>query len=235
MADAISSAGGTFYSQGGSSLVTLSVTPITLGNAFVFTCSYVATATLSTVSGGGCTTWTKLVGAFTAYSGSAKIDLWLGTVTGSIGSGVNITIAGTGLTNTQRLSALEFTSGGGAGTVWALDGAQTGTKTNASSATVAFPTLTPSGLNRMYAGYGLVANTALTTGQTAGYTVNLDPGSNPYFFSSSVANSAQSPTCAQNTAGLSGTIAALVTAINPPRLAIRETSSLVSRFRSVNY
>lgn len=204
---------GTFVDATGTSLTTLSVTPGRVGDAFLFTASYIASATLSTVSGGGCTTWTKLVGAFTAYSGSAKIDLWLGTITSSIGVAVNITIAGSALTNTQRLCAQEFTSGGRSGTVWAIDGAS-GTKTNASSATITFPTLTPSGGNRLYIGYGLVGNSANSGSQTAGYTLDLDPGSNPFLFNPSV-STAQTPTCTQ-TAQLSGTIAALVTAINPP-------------------
>lgn len=205
---------GTFVDATGTSLTTLSVTPKKLGDAFLFSCSYISTATLSTVSGGGSTGWTKLVGAFQAYSGSAKVDLWMGTINSSINVATNITISGSGLTNTQRLNAQEFTSGGGAGTIWALDGSQTGTKTNASSATITFPTLTPSGINRMYIGYGLVANSANSGSQTAGYTLDLDPGSNPFLFNPNVANSAQGPTCTQ-TAGLSGAIAALVTATNP--------------------
>lgn len=206
------SATGSFISATGTSLTTLSVTPTAIGNAFMFTASYIASATLSTVSGGGCTTWTKLSGAFTAYSGSAKIDLWLGVVTST--TTANIVIAGSGLTNTQRLCAQQFTSFGGPGTTWTQDGAG-GTKTNASSATITFPTLTPSGANRAYMGYGLVFNAATGGSQTAGYTLDLDPGSNPFMFDGSV-GVAQTPTCTQ-TAGLSGTIAGLVYANNPVR------------------
>lgn len=209
MADTIS-ASGSFVSATGTSLVTLSVNPTAVGDAFMFTTSYIASATLSSVSGGGCTTWTKLVGAFTAYSGSAKLDLWMGVVTATGSS--TITISGTGLTNTQRLCAQQFTSGGGSGTTWAQDGSG-GTKTNASSATITFPTMTPGGSNRLFMGYGLVANSASAGSQTAGYTLDLDPGSNPFMFNPSV-STAQTPTCTQ-TAGLSGTIAALVTATNP--------------------
>lgn len=219
MANSIS-VNGTFVEVSGTSLTAVSVTPGALGDAFLFSTSYVSTATLSTVSGGGCTTWTKLVGAFTAYSGSAKVDLWMGVITSSVGTPVNITIAGTGLTNTQRLSALEFTSGGGPETVWAQDGSS-GTKTNTTSTTVTFPTLTPGGINRMYIAYGLVANSASPGTQTAGYTLDLDFGSNPYLFNPNVSTS-QTPTCTQvngsgvATSGLSGNIAALVTATNPP-------------------
>jgi hypothetical protein len=63
----------------------------------------------------------------------------------------------------------------------------------------------------MYIGYGLNANTA--SSPTSGYTLDNDPGGNPFIFNPNVSTS-QSPTCTQ-TAGLSGTIAALVTATNP--------------------
>lgn len=210
------SAVGSFVSATGTSLVTLSVNPTRVGDAMFFTMSYISSGSVTGVSGGGCPAsgsglpgaWTKIAGPFTAFSGSAAITMWMGTVA-TTGSST-ITATGTTLTNTQRLCCQQCTSGGGPGIVWALDGAA-GTKTNASSATVAFPTLVPSGLLRMYIGYGLNANTA--SAPTSGYTLNNDPGGNPFIFDTNVSTS-QSPTCTQ-TAGLSGAIAALVTATNP--------------------
>lgn len=98
-----------------------------------------------------------------------------------------------------------------------------------------WPSLTPAGTLRAYIGYGVVANTGQTTGATAGYTVGLDVNHNMVIYNPNVAVSAQAPIGTQNTAGASGTVAALVTAMTPilPRI-VRQTP-LVPRLRSTNY
>jgi len=211
-------ASGSFVSATGTSLVTLSVNPTAIGGAMVFTMSFISSGTVTGVSGGGCPAsgsgtagaWAQIAGPFQAFSGSAAVTMWMGTVTATGSS--TITASGTSLTNPQRLCCQQFTSGGGNGATWASDGSP-GTKTNASSATVTFPTLTPSGPLRMYIGYGLVASGG-TTPITSGYTMDLDAGSNPYMFNPNV-STVQAPTCTQTSAGLSGMIGALITATNP--------------------
>ncbi len=208
----------------GAALKTLSVSPVNVGDLMVFATTYSnSTATvpsLTAISGGGCNAsgsgldgaWQRIAGPLQNQAATATLmDIWMGKV---ITAGAStITITSTAV-STIRLNCKEFGSGGGIGTVWAQDGAG-GTQINTSSTTVTFPTLTPTGIDRLYVGFG-TNGTGLTTGSTpTGTTVELDPGSNPYLYNPSVANSTQTPTSQQSGAAVSYTVGALITASNP--------------------
>lgn len=203
----------------GTGLKTLSVVPSVVGALLVLTTTDANNITSTAVSGGGCNAsgsgldgaWQRIAGPFSSAS-PASTEMWMGKVI-TAGSST-ITITNTDTTNTIRLNCKEFNSGGGIGTAWAQDGAG-GSITNATSTTVTFPTLTPTGINRLYVGFGF-NGTGLTTGATpAGTTVELDPGTNPYLYNPSVANSAQTPTSQQSGSATSAMIGALITATNP--------------------
>ena len=205
---------GSFYHVGATNgLKTLPVTPSAIGDCFIFGCT-LGSGTLTAISGGGVTTWTKLVGPFspTGYS-AASTQLWLGPITAT--GSQTITITGT-LTSTNRLVAKQFTAGGGANTVWLADGSG-GTKETDStaSANTPFATLVPSAPQRLYVGYGPVGTTATTSGQTSGYTVQTDDGTNPYIWNPNVTTS-QSPNVIQASAGHSTNVSALIYALVPP-------------------
>jgi hypothetical protein len=194
---------GSLYTGNGTGLTTLSVNPTTIGDCLIFAPTHGATgSTITSVTGGHCASWTRIAGPFTASGYSATVEeIWVG-VCNAIGSAANITIAGASLgSSSQRLVARQFTTGQGAASTWIADGSPANFEQDSTaSATLNWPTLTPTGTNRMYLGRGSVGSTANTTGQTSGYTVSLDAGSNPFFYNPSVANSAQSPTCTQATA-----------------------------------
>lgn len=216
MADPISVAGTyvTHSSGLGSDLTSQAITTVGVGNAVIFTSRYDATSpTISSLSGGNCT-WSRLGGPYDGSIG-VNIDIWMGIVS-SVGSGtVTVTYTGSTGSNGNCFDYLEFTSGGGASTVWALDGAA-GTKNNTSSSTtVAFPTLTPTGPNRMYIGNSVLAHQANTTGQTSGYTVKKSGDNNAAPLYNTSVSTSQSPTCTQTQAGASVTLAVLLTATNP--------------------
>lgn len=223
----------THSSGTGSDLTSQAITTVALGNAVIFTSRYDATSpTISSLSGGNCT-WSRLAGPFAGSIG-VNIDMWMGLVS-SVGSGtITVTYSGSTGSNGNCFDYLEFTSGGGAGTVWALDGTA-GTKNNTtSSTTVTFPTLVPSGSNRMYIGNSVLGNSITTTGQTSGYTVEHSGDNNGApFFNTSVSTS-QSPICKQNTAGTSVTIAVLLTATNPSYIPPLLTTP-APRFRSFDW
>ena len=215
MPNVISAVGTAFIGEG-SGATTLSVTPTTLGNCLVFS-TVISSSSLSTVSvsGGGVTTWTKLGSSFVDSSDSRTFDFWIGAVTTT--GAVTITITGSGaLTGvTVRFVAQEF-SGGGAGTLWTLDNSQTGGLINSASTTVTFPTLTPSGANSCYVGRSWTFNDGLLTGQTSGYTVQLDTGTGPFIYNANV-STVQSPVATQNSpAQPSSTFGALIVASSPP-------------------
>lgn len=215
----------------GTALKTLSVSPSVAGALLVLTLTDGNNVAATAVSGGGCNAsgsgldgaWQRIAGPFSSAS-PANTEMWMGKV---ITPGAStITITSTDTTQTIRLNCKEFNSTGGLGTVWTQDGAG-GTKTNTASTTVTFPTLTPGGINRLYVGFGF-NGTGLTTGSTpAGTTVELDLGSNPYLYSPSVANSAQTPTSQQSGSATSAVIGALIKADNPVRQLLLPRARLV--------
>lgn len=233
MADPISAVG-TIASTGfGSVHSTLSVSPTTAGDVLVFSAVVAGTGiTVSTVSGGGVTSgqWTRILTPvqFTSPNvATQSMEMWLGPVTTTGSSTITVTFTTT--TTNSALYSQQFTSGGGPGTVWALDGVQTGSKNNSTaSTTITFPTLTPGGSARAYVGLGYAGGTGSISGATAGYTVQLDTNHNPFIYDSSVA-SAQSPTSVQ-TSAKSDTIAALITATNPAsRRQLRVITQAINR------
>lgn len=204
----------------------------------VFTTTYQSSASMTAISGGGCNAsgsgldgaWQRIAGPLTNTS-SSKIEMWMGKI---ITAGAStITVTNSVSTGNLRLNCKEFDTLGGQGTIWTQDGVG-GSTNNAASTTVTFPTMTPSGINRLYVGFG-TNGTGQTTGATAGYTVELDPGTNPMIYNPSVPNSAQTPISTQASSGaaVSYLIAALIYAITPA-VSIRQTP-VVPRFRSSNY
>lgn len=203
------------WNAGGTGLKTLSVTPSAVGALMILATSAGSNTANSAVSGGGCpASGSGTAGAWHLIAGPVSsttpwlTELWMGVVTTAGAATITITNTSSG---TNRLNCKEFTAGGGAGTRWTQDGAG-GTKTNTTATVVTFPTLTPSGPNRLYVGFGL-NGTGQTTGATAGYTVELDPGTNPYIRNPSVA-SAQTPTTVTSSSP-SVAVAALIKADNP--------------------
>lgn len=216
MAETISSVGAfktAPASSGTTGTTTLAVSPTTVGNVLVFGATLGGlNATITGVSGGGVTTWTKLAGPITPSYNAGIVYLWMGTVTAT--GAQTITISGTVLTGTNRLSSREYSSTAGAATTWLQDGvgvAQDNPGTG--STTVQFATLVCGGPRRLYVGYATVGSTANTTGQTAGYTVDPDIGSNPFFWNPNVSGT-QSPTCVQASANHSSGGSVLIHAMN---------------------
>lgn len=214
--DLITTGGAALWKAGASNLKTLSVTPSAVGSLMVLATSAGSNNGVTAVSGGGCPAsgsglpgaWQRIAGPISSAT-PWKIELWMGTVTTAGASTITITLVST---STNRLNCKEFLAGG-AGTTWSQDGAG-GTASNTTSTNVTFPALTPSGENRLYVGFGLNGS-GTTSGETAGYTAELDPGTNPYIYNPDVANSVQNPHSVQSPGAVSITIGALIKADNP--------------------
>lgn len=217
--DLITSNATAMWKVGGAGTLTLSVTPSAIGALLVLATSMGSNTTSTAVSGGGCNAsgsglfgaWTRVAGPVSS-AGSWSMELWMATVI--TGGGSTITVTNTSV-GTNRLNCKEFNTAGGAGTLWSQDGAG-GSKSNATSTTVTYPTMTPSGPNRLYVAFAL-NGTGSATGQTAGYSLELDPGTNPYLYNASIPQSAQTPTSV-TTSSASTAIAALIKADNPQLL-----------------
>ncbi len=199
---------GTFTSGEGSGLTTLAVSPKTAGDVLVVF-AQAGTATvgkLSSVSGGGVTTWTK--GAQFAGSIGGDEEIWYGKVTTTGSSTVTFTWSGTTTGHVLEYGAEEFSAGLGTSTVWATD--KTGTLNNASATSVPLPSLTPSTSGELYFGYALVTNTA-AAGSTSGFTYAVTAESNVVAYDTGVSG-AVSPAATQSPAGTSSSVGVLLSA-----------------------
>lgn len=206
------SAVGSAATSGGTGTTTLAVAPTAVGDCLVLATNLTSVSlSVASVAGGGVTTWARVANPFVG-SGST-VDMWMGIVTTAGSSTITITGSASLAAVTVRLIAQQFTSILGSGTQWALAITGTGV-TNTSSTTVTFPTVTPTGTNQVYVGYAETANAALTSGATAGYTVQLDSGNNAFIYGPNVAT-VQSPTAVQTSAGVSSAIGVMLTAGEP--------------------
>jgi hypothetical protein len=204
---------GAAATSGGTGTTTLPVSPTAVGDVLILGSNLTSTSlSISSVSGGGVTTWTRIAGNFVGTTNT--LSIWMGRVTTAGAATITVTPSGSIAAVTHRMIAQQFTSAGGAGTTWAVAVAGTG-QNNASSTTVAFPTINPGGTNRAYIGYSQTAQTGLVTGQTSGYTAVLDNGNNPFIYNGTVTGS-QSPTAAQTPAGVSSTLGVTITATMTP-------------------
>ena len=167
---------GTFTSKTGTALAKgLAVTPQTVGDVLVVFAEVETTGpTVSSVSGGGVATWTK-GGAVRRDRRGRRRDLVRQDhhhrIRHRLLHVVELHLPGT----RAEYGAQEFSAGLGANTVWALD--KSGTTNGASSTTVPFPSLTPSGTGELYFGYAQVANTA-AKGTTSGFTYAVTTNGN---------------------------------------------------------
>jgi hypothetical protein len=204
---------GAAWTSGGTGTTTLPVSPSAVGDVLILGSNLTSTSlSIASVSGGGVSSWTRIAGNFVGTTNT--LSIWMGRVTTAGAATITVTGSGSLASTTHRMIAQQFTSAGGAATTWAVAVAGTG-RNNTSSTTVTFPTINPGGTNRAYIGYSQTANTGLTTGATADYTVLLDNGNNPFIYNGTVSGS-QSPTALQNSAGVSSTLGVTITATAVP-------------------
>lgn len=202
---------GSFVSSGfAPGRTTVAVNPTAIGDCLVvFTIVQSGSISVASMSGGGVSSWTRIAGPFQLTFNC--MDIWLGKITATGSSTITITGTSSLAAENNTITVQQFTSGGGAATVWAPDGVGGGLA-NGSSTAVTYATLTPGGAGRAYVGFAYTDQNGLTSGQTAGYTVVLDPvDANTFIYNTDV-STGQSPVSAQTPAGGSTAIAALISA-----------------------
>ncbi|MDR3650253.1 MAG: hypothetical protein P4L20_14250, partial [Acidimicrobiales bacterium] len=196
-------------SANGNGLTTLAVSPKTVGDLLVVSAQEgLAGYTVTSISGGGVSTWTKAVQFAGTLGGTSDVELWYGKVTTVGASTVTFTWSSSISGHHPEYTAQEFSAGLGASTVWALD--KTGTLNGASSTSVPLPSLTPSGTGELYVSYAVVANNA-TGGSTSGFTFVVTSESNVVAYDTGVSG-AVSPVATQSPAGASSSAAVLFSA-----------------------
>lgn len=207
------------------SSTTLSDSPTNLGDVIVLSTQVPAGGvTMSGVSGGGVSTWTK-VAANNGNGTVNRVEIWMGTVT-TTGAGT-ITVTYSGAQGANEVTATEFTASGvTANTTWGVD--MSGNQLNTtSSTTVTYPSLISEGNAEVYYGYAQVQNSPGTAGSTSGfsYIVTNTQKNVIAYATPTVSNVAYQPTANQNASGQSNTLGVILTAfINST--AINNSTSL---------
>jgi hypothetical protein len=210
----ITAVGGLADAQG-SGVSSLAVSPKTVGDALVLTVkASSATATVSSVNGGGVTIWTKLVSF--QDNASHDLEIWLGTVTSTGSSTITVGYSASVSGVSIELTSQEFTAGLGASTIWTRDTG--GGQSNAASTIVASPAFTTAGAGELYLSYSRSPGEVLP-GRTSGFTYDQTALGNMVLYDPNVSG-AVAPTSTQSPANTSSAIGALieasVPALSPP-------------------
>ncbi len=215
------------WSTNGKGVTTLADDPSTNNDLMVlFSNPANGTGTISSVSGGGVASWTKVTGTSSGSgSGTTTIEMWKGVVTTTGANTITVTFGGsTG--NPNDLTAMEFTTGSTSGS-WVVD--SSATLYNASSSTVTYPSLTPQSSKDLYVGYASAGST-MSAGSTPGFTyANTSLTSHMVTYNNSVSTTVQ-PTATQATASASLTIGALIAAYSSSSVIANSTVTQSANF-----
>jgi hypothetical protein len=203
----------------------VAVSPSTVGDEMVLTTQIpTSPVTVTGVSGGGVTTWSKVI----ANNGNGtvnRVEMWVGTVTSTGNS--NITVTYSGSPGAEEITATEFTAAGvNASTSWGIESSSSQLNTTSSS-TVTFPSATAVNGSELYVGYAQVQHPPATTGSTTGfnYIITSTQHNVITYNTGLAANNTYQPTANQNSAGQSNTIDAVLTAF-VTSTSINNTTSL---------
>ena len=209
VASAVITAVGSFTSKTGTALTTLAVTPQTLGDVLVvFAEAGTTGATVSSVSGGGVTTWTKGVGFI--GTGGVDTEIWFGKVTATGAQTITFTWSGIDRRAHHRVR--------GPGVQLRRWGhPRCGPSTSPAPPTGpslhhgAVPEPHPERISgELYFGYAEVANNA-GTGSTPGFTSVVTTNGNSAAYDPGVSGTV-APSATQSPAGVSTAVGVLLSA-----------------------
>jgi hypothetical protein len=203
------SAVGSLIQARGTGVTTLSAgTPVT-GNVLVLAVrASSASVSVSSVSGGLVTTWTRLAGSVDALTGS-DVELFMGTVTGSGSSTITVSFSASVASTSTELLAQQFQSSI-SGASWAVG--SLGAVTDGMGTAVTFPSQT-STASALYFGYAFVANTA-AAGATTGFTYTVTTAGNLVTYNPA-ATGTVAPTASQSPSGNWVTVGAFLVDVAP--------------------
>jgi hypothetical protein len=195
---------GSLADSAGTGASSMSVTPAAVGDAWLVTVKISSsTVAVSSVAGGGATSWTR-VESF-EDSTSHDIETWLGTITTTGPSAITVTYNSANTVD-DELTAQEFSSAYGGTASWSLDTA--GGQSNQASVTITSPSLTAAGRGELYLGYARSPQQAFA-GSTPGFTYDPTTDGNMVLFDTNAAGTL-APTCSQSSADPSAAVAVLV-------------------------
>jgi hypothetical protein len=212
------------WSNSGTSVTTLADSPASNGNLLVLYSHSTNNVSITGISGGGVTNWTKVT-SNVGGAGQGNDEMWRGVVTGT-GSGT-ITVTYSAAAGANEITAQEYTMGGTGGGTWAID---TSGATTGSSATINYPSITPANSSELYAGYAWSQNT-MSAGSTTGYTyVATSSGKYTAYDTNVTGGTVQQPTASQSVAGNFNSIAALIQAYAGTSVIVNSTAAQQANF-----
>lgn len=200
---------GALYAANGTGLTTLSVTTFTPGDVILLTTAVGAnTITATGVSGGNAINWTRVCAPVNDSTIVVNVDMWKGTVTAAGTANVTVTYSASVASLPCYYDAHGFTAGIGTVT-WSVD--QASGADHATSLTLAYPSLTPTGTNELYYGLAWSQQTSSVAGSTPGFTYARDAIGRMACWNTSV-SATVAPTASQTTTGPYISSAVLLTA-----------------------
>ena len=196
---------GSLADSAGAAVASLPVSPKAQGDALLLVVKVLSpSVTVSSVTGGG-SSWSLLE----AYQdGGHQMALWLGQVTTTGSATISVTYSASVSGDDVELAAQEFSAGYGPSTYWSKD--TSGGQVNASSTTVAFPSLTAAGQGELYFGYARGAGNP-AAGSTAGFTYQITKDGNILTYDPAVSGTG-TPTATMTPAVPTSAVGALVKA-----------------------
>jgi hypothetical protein len=210
---------GALDSNSGSALGTLADNPVNVGDVLVVAAEPGATTPiLTSISGGGVSTWTKGV-QFAGTNQPRDVEIWYGTVSAVGPSTITFTWSGSLGVQTVEYSMQEFTAGTGAGSVWTVD--TTGNTDNVASTTVTYPSLTAAASGELYFGFADMPSTP-AAGSTPGFTYTTTNNGNQVAYNPGVSAGAVSPTSTQAVSHVSDAASLLL--VPPPNPTVTSVS-----------
>ncbi|HVA02985.1 MAG TPA: IPT/TIG domain-containing protein [Acidimicrobiales bacterium] len=207
------SAVGSLTTVSGSGITSVGANPQHVGDVLVVMAEEDNnTVTVSSMSGGGVTTWNRAI-QYDGVGEPREYDLWYGTVTATGSSTINVTWSGPLGGMTAEYEVQEFGAGLGPGTGWSLD--TTNSQENPSSTTVTYPSLTPAASGELYFGFMDMPQTP-SAGSTSGFTYATTADANQIAYNPAVGSGTVQPTSSQFSAGASSGLAMLLVVHAPP-------------------
>lgn len=214
------------WSNNGTGVTTLADSPAGKGNLLVLYSHTTNGVTISGVSGGGVTNWTKVTSNSASGTGQGNNEMWRGIVT-TAGAGT-ITVTYSGAAGSNEIVAQEFTMGSTSGT-WAVDTSGTAINSGAQT-TINYPSLTANSSAELYTGYAWSQN-AMSAGATTGFTYAATSGGKYLAYNTSVSNGTPiQPTATQGTAGNYNSIGALIAAYAGTSVIVNATATQQANF-----
>ena len=215
----------TKWDTSGSAVTSLSISPSNVGDLLLFTSHSANNVSVSSVSGGGVTTWSKTTSGSNGTN-AGSVELWRGVVTTAGVSSITVTYSATPGTN--ELAVEEFTMHS-TNSTWAIDSSGVNFNTTTST-TVSYPSLTPTNSGELYSGYAWATNT-MSAGTTTGYTY-IATGAGHYlaYDTNVTGGSATQPTASQSTAGYFISISADIAGYTGTSVIVNTVSTQQANF-----